>query len=160
MQPRTPSTWAASAHCWLIHQAPPSPCLQGCSQGVFLLVCTHIWDRPQSMRNTLHLALFNLNQFTCAHVSSLSTSLQMASLSYILSVAPPSLAPSFTRGLHSRWPVSSDQCTCRIPSYFSYSLPSSVNVFQLMYLFWTTTTTNKTPIYDSAFHLVYGTNSI
>ena len=44
---------------------PSSPSLQGCSQGVFLQVCTHL-GLLQPKCNSLHLALLNLTRFSQA----------------------------------------------------------------------------------------------
>ena len=49
---------------------------------------------PQLKWKTLHFVLLNLIQFTCTHFSSLSMSLQMASITSVVSTSPFSLMSS------------------------------------------------------------------
>lgn len=72
---------ALLAHTQLfIHQYPPSPSVQGCSQSTHHPACIHVVELPQPRSRTRHLALLNFMRFTWTYLLSLSLSLWIASL--------------------------------------------------------------------------------
>lgn len=86
MQPRIKLTfWATSSHCWFISNISSTDIPKSFSTGLLsvhsLLSAYGYWWLPRPRCSTLHLALFSFTRLTLAHLSSLSRSLWMASLS-------------------------------------------------------------------------------
>jgi len=99
VEPRIPLAFqAAGAHCWLLLRFSSTRIPKSFSTGLLSRnsspsLYTYL-GLPQPKCKTLHFASLNLISFTRVHLSSLSRSLWMASLSSVLKTTPLSFVSS------------------------------------------------------------------
>ncbi|PKU32902.1 hypothetical protein llap_16794 [Limosa lapponica baueri] len=90
---------------FFIHQYPPSPSPQGCSQSTRLPACTDIGDCHDAGAGPCNLASLNFMRFTWAHTSRLSRYFRLAIPSLFESTALLSMmSPANLLRVHSNPP--------------------------------------------------------